>query len=146
MAKFTDLSEQDRIQYIKDGFILILESLTKDPSKLKNYIELEEPKLSSPMLEDVNDVNVGETEINARKERNRLIQEAVSAANDELLNKYKTKVNTFKKIEAIISGMKKKEACICGSCININITNSIIPHELEALIDIARKEAEERSY
>lgn len=51
MARFNELAEQDRIQYIKDGFILILEQLAKDPSKLKNYIKLEKPKESTPELE-----------------------------------------------------------------------------------------------
>lgn len=146
MARFTDLSEQDRIQYIKDGFVLILESLAKDPSKLKDYIKLEEPKLVSPVLEYVDDINATDTEIRARKARNQSVQEYVNAANDKILNAYKIKVDTFKKVESIISGMKKKEACICGSCININITNSIIPRELETLIDIARKQAEDGLY
>ena len=53
MSRFIDLNEQDRIQYVKDGFVLILEQLAKDPSKLSNYIKLEAPKLTVAALETI---------------------------------------------------------------------------------------------
>ena len=56
------------------------------------------------------------------------------------------KEEVFNKIESIISKLQKKEGCLCGACVNVNITNSMVPPELEILIDAARKEAEERSY
>lgn len=145
MAKFTDLSEQDRIQYVKDGFVLILEQLAKDPGKLKNYIKLDLPKLNVAAFEPILD-NMTEEQKKAAQERNKLLQTKVDAENEKLTTEYKTKEDYYKKVETFVSGLKKKEGCLCGSCININITNNVIPRELEPLIDVARKEAEERNY
>jgi uncharacterized protein YegL len=145
MAKFSDLSEQERIQYIKDGFVLLLEELAKDPSKLKSYIKLEMPALNVAAFEPIVDWMTDEQKT-AVTNRNKIVKEKVDAANEKIIADYKVKEDTYKKIESIVSGIKKKEGCICGSCININITSSIVPRELELLIDIARKEAEERTY
>ena len=38
MAKFNDLQDADKIQYVKDEFILILEEIAKDKSKLDKYL------------------------------------------------------------------------------------------------------------
>jgi len=145
MAKFTELAEQDRIQYIKDGFILILEQLAKDPTKLKNYIKLEKPKPHVAVHEGIKD-NMSEDEKKRVAERNQIIQEKVNAANAELEAAYKAKEDTYKKIEEIVSKLQKKEGCMCGSCMNTSITNNVIAPELDILIDVARKEAEERVY
>lgn len=145
MAKFTDLNELDRIQYIKDGFILILEQLAKDPSKLKNYIKLEKPKLNVAALEPIKD-SMSETDRKLIEDRNRIVQAKVDAENAKIETEYKTKEEIFTKVEAIVSKLQKKEGCLCGSCINVNITNNIVPPELDILIDVARKEAEERMY
>jgi hypothetical protein len=143
--KFSELHEQDRIQYVKDGFILILEQLAKDPTKLKTYIRLEQPKLTVAAFESLKD-SMSEEEIALVKARNVALEEKVKAANEKLTLEFKAKEEIFKKIEDIISKLQKKEGCLCGSCVNINITNSMVPPELEILIDAARKEAEERSY
>ena len=145
MAKFTDLNEQDRIQYIKDGFILILEQLAKDPSKLKNYIKLDKPKLNVPALEIIKE-EMTENDKKLVEDRNRIVQAKVDAENTKIETEYKTKEEVFAKVEAIVSKLQKKEGCLCGSCINVNITNNVVPPELDVLIDVARKEAEERIY
>jgi hypothetical protein len=145
MAKFSDLNEQDKIQYIKDGFVLILEQLAKDPSKLKNYITVEKPKTNVAAFEVINDTMSEEQKVVATY-NNTILKDKVDTENAKLELEYVLKEGIFKKIEEIISGLKKKEGCQCGACINTNITNGTIPSELEPLIDAARKEAEERSY
>src|SRR5271154_7306283 len=133
MAKFTDLNEQDRIQYIKDGFILILEQLAKDPSKLKNYIKLDKPKLNVPALEIIKE-EMTENDKKLVEDRNRIVQAKVDAENTKIETEYKTKEEVFAKVEAIVSKLQKKEGCLCGSCINVNITNNVVPPELDVLI------------
>lgn len=145
MAKFSELNEQDRIQYIKDGFILILEQLAKDPSKLNNYIKLEKPKLNVPALETIKE-GMSDADKKLVEDRNKIVQAKVDAENTKIETEYKTKEEVFVKVEAIVSKLQKKEGCLCGSCINVNITNNVIPPELDVLIDVARKEAEERTY
>lgn len=145
MSKFNDLGELDRIQYIKDGFILILEQLAKDPSKLKNYIKLDKPKLSIPVHEQIKEGASAE-EIKAITLKNKALDERTEEQNSKLEAAYKAEEESYKKIEAIVSKLEKKKSCICGSCINVNIINNTIPPELEKLIDIARKEAEEKIY
>jgi len=150
MAKFTDLSELDRIQYVKDGFVLILERLAKDPSKLKEYIKpAEKPKLILAAIEKPSETlfsAMSAEDKKALEERNKLAEENAKVINEKAEEEFKQKEATFKKVETIITGLQKKVGCLCGSCIDINITNSVIPTELEPLIDIARKEAEERQY
>ena len=108
--KFSELSDQNKIQYVKDGFVLILEQLAKEPDKLKNYI---------------------------------VVPEKPETGKEE---EYKTKAEHFGKVANILSKLEKKEGCLCGSCINLNIVNSVIPPELEVLIDAARQEAEAKNY
>lgn len=145
MARFNDLNEQDRIQYVKDGFVLILEQLAKDPVKLKNYIKLEKPKLHVASLETVPE-KVSDADKTAIESRNKTVLDKVSEQNEKLEAEFKNKEENFKKIEAIVSKLQKKEGCLCGTCINISITNSAVPPELDVLIEVARKEAEERAY
>jgi hypothetical protein len=40
MARFIDLQETDKIQFVKDEFILILEDIAKDKSKIEKYLPL----------------------------------------------------------------------------------------------------------
>lgn len=145
MARFNDLQEQDRIQYVKDGFMLILEQLAKDPSKLKGYVKVEQPKLTVAAFEPIKE-SMSDEEKASIKARNAALEEKVKLANDKITADFKMKEEVFNKIESIISKLQKKEGCLCGACVNVNITNSMVPPELEILIDAARKEAEERSY
>jgi hypothetical protein len=145
MAKFTELAEQDRIQYIKDGFILILEQIAKDPSKLSNYIKLEKPTPHVAYIEPI-PAHLSAADRSRLQEQNTIIQAKVDAENAKLDTEFKTKTETFKKIEAIIAKLEKKQGCMCGSCMNISITNNVIAPELDILIDVARKEAEEKAY
>ena len=145
MAKFNDLTEQDRIQYVKDGLILILEQLAKDPSKLKNYIKIESPKVSVPAFEKITDTT-SDAEKALIEERNKALQIKVDIENEKLKAEFALKEEGFKKVQDIVSNLKKKELCFCGSCINIDIISSVVPKELDILIDVARKEAEERHY
>jgi hypothetical protein len=144
--KFTELNEQERIQYIKDGFILILEQLAKDPSKLKNYIKVpEKPKQVQAVVERIIESMTDEQKSEIL-DRNKIAQAKAAAENEKIDAGYSTIVEHYKKVEAIITKLEKKEGCLCGSCVNLGITNSVIPNELEVLIDAARKEAEERNY
>lgn len=146
MAKFLDLSEKDRIQYVKDGFVLILERLAKEPAKLKDYIKpVDPPKPILAALETITD-GISDDEKKAIEERNKLAEANAHTINEKAMAEFSTKMESFKKVEAIISKLQKKEGCLCGSCINISITNSVIQPELEPLIDAAKKEAEERNY
>ncbi len=79
-------------------------------------------------------------------ERNKTANDKAAAENEKLEKEYNSMVEHFKKVEAIIGKLEKKEGCLCGSCVNLGITNTMIPSELEVLIDAARKEAEERNY
>ncbi len=145
MSRFIDLNEQDRIQYVKDGFVLILEQLAKDPSKLSNYIKLEAPKLTVAALETIKET-MTDDEKAAITTRNTAVKTKVDAENEKLTIEYEAKKTAFNKVEEIVSKLQKKEGCNCGTCLNLNITNGIIPPELDTLIDAARKEAEERNY
>lgn len=145
MAKFVELSEQDRIQYVKDNVILILEQLAKDPGKLSTYIKLEKPKLTAAALENIKD-DMSDDQKRLIEERNASLKKRVDEENAKLEAAYAAKEAVFKKIEDVISKLQKKEGCLCGSCINVDITNTVLPPEFDLLIDAARKEAEERYY
>jgi len=144
--RFTELNEQDRIQYIKDGFILILEQLAKDPAKLKNYIKVpDKPKQVVAAVERITESMSDEQKAEI-SERNKLANAKAGEENERLEKEYNGHIEHYKKVEGIIGKLEKKEGCLCGSCVNLGITSSVIPNELEVLIDVARKEAEERNY
>lgn len=145
MARFSELNELDRIQYIKDGFVLIIEQVAQDPSKLKNYIKLEKPKLFVPALESTKDY-MSDEEKKLVAERNAVVEADVLAKNKKLEEKYAADEAEMAKVAAVIASFPKEDGCICGSCLSINITSSKIPPELNVLIDAARKEAEEKAY
>jgi hypothetical protein len=42
MVKFTDFTESERIQLVKDRFVRIIEELVFDPKKLANYTQSKE--------------------------------------------------------------------------------------------------------
>lgn len=144
MARFNDLAEQDRIQYIKDAFILILEQLAKDPNKLNDYIKLEKSKATVvlPAFSDAHKQSMSDAE---KKQYNLAVKE-IEAENIKLEAEFKTKEATYNKIKEIVSKLQKKEGCMCGTCMNISITNGMIAPELDILIEVARKTAEERAY
>ena len=144
--RYNELNEQDKIQYIKDGFVLILEQLAKDPSKLNNYIKVpDKAKPIKAVVERVVDTMTDE-EKTIVLERNKLANEKADAENAKLEATHKAVQEHYSKVESVVSKLEKKPGCMCGSCINLNITSSVIPPELEVLIDAARKEAEERVY
>lgn len=145
MAKFSELAEQDKIQYIKEGFIIILEQIAKDPSKLNNYIKLEKPKLNAAVLEPIKET-MSELEKKMITERNQITREKVEAENIRLETEYKAKEKAHEKIKEVVSKLQKKEGCMCGECMSMGITNNVLAPELDILIEIARKDAEERTY
>jgi hypothetical protein len=114
--KFSELSPSDQVQYIKDGFVLILERLAKEPAKLTEYI----PMMSKPV--------------------------DTTPDFDKATEEYNKQTEIFAKVDALIKGLQKKAGCLCGSCLEVNINNSVIQPELEPLIDAAKKEAEAKSY
>lgn len=176
MARFTDLHEQDRIQYIKDEFIRILELLARDPSKIKSYLPVpktkkvidksivsgtvvpvaikneSEPLTSEEKNEALGALMNGKTEdldeafAKQKDEAKKLAEEILKEETRLFEEENKKYEDTVKKIEAVVSAIQKKEGCLCGTCININITSTPVQPELEALIDAARKTAEEKSY
>lgn len=143
--KFNELSEQDKIQSVKDSFVLILSQLASDPNELKKYIKVEEPKLQVAALERIDD-NMTEDQKKSISERNTTIQAKVNEENERLQQDFDSKKATVKKVEEFVSKLEKMEGCLCGSCLNINITNSMVPQELEIFLEAARKEAENRVY
>jgi hypothetical protein len=137
---FSELSEQDKIQAVKDQFVLIVEAIHQDISKLKHYIKFEEPKLSSPVLEAENDTDL------TVKERNKLAIVSNNIANEKLLTEFKAKNASYNAIVEKISSLKKKADCQCGSCLDVNLTSGIVIGELEPLIDAARIEVQAKSF
>ena len=112
MARFSDLQEQDKIQYVKDEFILILEEVAKDHSKLDKYLPAIEAK-------DKDAEQVAQSE--ARKVQRENVLE-------------------------IVKNLKPKAGCLCNSCLDLNLANSVLPESLEPLIDVAKREAESKVY
>lgn len=144
--RFSEFNEQEQIQYIKDSFVLLLEQLAQDPTKLKNYFKLpEKPKQIKPVIERASD-GASEEQKNKIIERNKLAEEKAASENEKLNSEYLKATEGFAKAEAIIKNLKKKEGCMCGSCLDVKITNSIIPPELAPLIEAAREEAKARTY
>ena len=143
--KFSDLNEQDRVQCVKDGFVLILEKLSRYPSEINKYYNIEKPKTIIPCFEQISDSLSEEDKkiISERNEKTILSANEINASNKK---KYEESLEQFKKAEEIIKSLSKKEGCVCGSCIELDIINNIIPTELQFLIDFARKEAEARIY
>lgn len=145
MASFKDLSEQDRVLYIKDEFMSILESLAADPNEISNYIKVEDkPKSVVPILEVVKD-NMTDEEKTELLARNKLANEKADAANLKLENEYSEKIMQFEKLKEAIVKLPKNTGCMCGTCIDIQKMNSVIPPEFELLIDFAKKTAEEKT-
>jgi hypothetical protein len=138
--KFAELSEQDKIQAVKDQFVSIVEAIHLDSSKLKKYIKLEETKLSEPILEvdDGSDPTISA--------RNELAKTAMNIANEKASLGFKTQKEIFDKILTKVSSLKKKEECKCGSCLDVNLTSGIVIGELEPLIDAARLEVQNKSF
>jgi hypothetical protein len=143
--RFTELNDSEKVQSIKDNFILILELLARDPERLKTYFKVEKPKTIVAALEKII-VSMNDDEKSAAKKSNAEVEEKTKIKNEELEKEYNNKLATFEKAAATISKLKKKDGCLCGSCLDLNTANKGVPDELEVLIDIARKEAEERVY
>lgn len=133
--RFGDLNELEKIQYIKDGFVLLLEQLALDKYKLKEYLKLEKPKTI-----------VAAVDKNVSEEKNKQLQQKAEAENKKNEEEFKKKEDLHDKILETISKLEKNKYCTCGTCFNLDITNGIIPSELEVLVDIARTEAAERNY
>lgn len=143
--KFNELDDQSKIQSIKDSFILLLETISKEPAKLQSYIKLEKPKAIVAALERII-TSMTDDEKSAIEKRNVMAEEKAKLLNEAAEKDYNNNLAALEKTSAAISQLKKKINCFCGTCIDLNIGNKGIPDELEILIDIARKEAEERVY
>lgn len=93
MAKFNELSDNDRINYLKDEFVRSIEELLIDPAEIKKILP-----------ED-----------------------------------------TFKKIMDYVPSLKAPE-CGCGTCLSMDKLEARVPEELQALVELAHKRCEERTY
>jgi hypothetical protein len=113
MARFSELQEQDKIQYVKDEFILILEDIAKDKGKIEKFLPLPELKKD---------------------------------ANAEQQSKYEAVKAQREKVLEIVGGLTQRKGCLCGSCLDLNVSNGLIPEALEPLVDAAKHEAESKSY
>lgn len=121
MAKFNDLQDADKIQdYVKDEFILILEEIAKDKSKLDKYL----PEMKAYV---------------AGKDSDSKLVEKFAKEFDE------RKAQREKVLE-IVGSLKPRVGCLCNSCLDLNLSNSVIDPCLDPLIDFAKKEAESKSY
>jgi hypothetical protein len=144
--KFKDLSEQDKILNVKDNFQRLLEFLSKDPSKLTTYIPIPtKPKGFAAMLESISD-DMKESDKTAIMKRNEIAKAKAQEETSKAEAEYNKATERFEKAKSIISKLEKMEGCVCGTCLNINISAGSVPPELEVLIDAARKEAEEKTY
>lgn len=127
--KFAELSDTDKIQSIKDGFVLILESVANNPDVLKEYIKVEDP-----ILEAYKD-DMSPADYKNLEEKNKVLQDKFTQQKAE-----------FDKVQSMIADLKMKTGCICGKCVDINITNNSIPPELQVLVEAARKEVQNRVF
>ena len=142
MAKFNSLSEIDKIQSIKEEFVLLLEIIVKTPSKLKDILKSELPKQRVAALKQIKSA-MSEEEKNIVKLHNEELIARVNFENEKLNLEFAAKEDAIIKI---ISTFAKKAGCKCGLCFDAGIINSALPIELEPLLSVAKKEAEERIY
>lgn len=141
--RFSELSEKDKIQAVKDQFIAIVEIISADHNKLNQYFKLEEPKWDFPVIE----IDNGDTTIIARNE---LAKVAANISNEKLLADFNSKKTVYDAILKRISSFKKKEDCKCppsiGPCLDVNLTSGAVFSELEPLIDAARIEIQTKTF
>ena len=106
--KFVDLTQQDKIQYVKDNFVLILEQLAGDPTKIKNYVKVpEKSKTVLPVLERVEDTMTDEEKV-VVLERNKQANEHAAKENERLELEYNTAQAALKKVEQVLFTLKIK--------------------------------------
>jgi hypothetical protein len=115
--RFSELQEADKVQYVKDTFALLCEVLANDPSRITEYFPIEPPKKGAELS-------------SAEIETARINKEIIE------------------KVGKVLSGLKPKSGCTCvgKKCIDINLLFNPINPELEPLIDVCRKYAEQRVY
>jgi len=148
--RFSELSDKEKIQSVKDSLIRLLEKLSFLPaderSKLiQQYLQITPPSYLVAALEKAGD-GISEEEKIQMERRNQEVANKVQEKNKSMEEVYNQKLDAAKKLENLISGLKKLEGCVCGACFNVDIINGILPIELECLLPVARQTAEETAY
>lgn len=147
--KFIDLQEIDRIQSIKDTFALLCEVLANDPAKFEEYFPSSIPPVTQTIKLISKDLKKHSVEdIEKIESKNKDIVTKINLENAKLVEEIETKKVVVEKIKAAISSLKKRSSCVCvgTKCIDtISLFGSINP-DLEPLIDLAKKIAEQRIY
>lgn len=144
MATFKDLGEVERIQLVKDSFVSIIEEIVIDPTKIKNYIDVKEPKLKVFVSRLTK--TASEDEITRLKKIEAAEKEKLDKDNEQLLSEFAVKKAQIERINLEISKLKKKTGCSCGTCFDVDFINNSISTDLEVFIDYARKEVEKKLY
>jgi hypothetical protein len=123
-TQYKDLSDQEKINAVKDNFTKIMTQLAESKEALKQFIpEPEAPKTITDSM--------SETEKADAKQHNEKVEKQRA---------------DLKAIEEIISKTERVEGCICGMCMKVGFSNNMIPPVLEPLIDAAQKNAEKEVY
>ena len=121
--RFTELSESEQIDKVKETFIEILSGLAGDQTKINDYVTVP-AKPADPSA-------------SASDEEKATLAKA-KAAHEE-------KTTQVAKIKEILSQVEKPADCFCGDCVTVKFGNSV-PRELEFLIEAAQKQAEKATY
>jgi hypothetical protein len=114
------------------GFLASLAANTEiTATDVAEKIETKAPVEAADNISAVIDEKKTELELEQQKEKENLL----------LL-----KEETVKKVTSLLTSAKKQTGCICGQCISTSFMNGPIPLELEPLLEIAKREAEEGRY
>lgn len=142
MARFNDLTDEDKIRYTKNEFVVLVSKLARDPSKFRELLQTQKPVVVEPNLLKITDKMSMEEKLAAQAVNNAAIAKA-----KEETDKMKQEEEEFvKKAELAISKLERNVGCVCKTCFNVGALNSIVPPELEPLIDIARKQIKEKTF
>jgi hypothetical protein len=123
-TSFKDLSEQEKINAVKDNFTKIMTQLAESKEALKQYVT--EPEALRTISDTMSDT-----------------EKADAIKHNEAAEKQRV---ALKEIEEIISKTERTEGCICGMCVKVSFSNNMIPPVLEPLIEAAQKNAEKETY
>lgn len=115
--RFAELQEYEKIQCIKDTFALVCEVLVNDPKRLDEYF---------PITPQVKSVELS----------------------PKIMAENQSNIETLERVKKAILSLKKKESCSCAGtkCLDIEAILQPLNPDLEPLIEVCRKIAEQRTY
>lgn len=135
--KFSELSELDRIDYIKGTVINILQELASSPESIIKYYPEPTPETFVPTKPKPGMSDLEKEELtlsNLKKE------ESIVKKNALAFEEYAVKLARAKEF---LSNIKKKSLCMCGHCVDDSVVNKPMPNEIDFVLEVAKKRAEE---